>query len=282
MKAAKLLFSIVLFPLLVQAQDIKIDDMVIYDMKTIDKFMKSTTYIVLDQHKESDYSLAITKVAEEYWKVTPYEIIDRATYREYQKDKTKSFLTREFIAGDENLISMSLFMGGQRYMDTKGKLLANVKLKHYTEKDEDFLYKLPTLVQNIQWKVKMVKNKKFESESDFQDYYAKSSNLLHSKKLFILNEHLTTKIKDLEKIEKFYKHDVTLVTRDVMTDAIVTQDSTVAFLSIVGPARNWGGQTAYYRIYSADKGETLKSYDRSVSSTAPLGVTGYDLKKFNK
>ena len=280
MKAAKLLFSVILFPLIVQCQEI--DDFVVYDLKMLDKFYKTTTYIVLDQHKESSYSLALTEAIKEFWKITPFEIIDVAKYKEYKKDKTKSFLTREYIAGNKDYITLSLFMGGQKYMDTKGKLIANVKLKHYTATDEEFLYKLPTLVMNIQWKVNMEKNQKFTGESDFVEYYSKNSRILHSRKLYILNDHLTTKITDMEKLKKYYKYDVRLVSKEVIMDAIITEDSTVAYLSIVAPTKNWKGQTAYYRVFSAENGESLISYNRGVSSTAPLGVTGSDLKKFNK
>ena len=280
MKAAKLLFSILLFPIIAQCQ--LIDDLVEYDQKLLDKFYKSTTYIVLDQYKESSYSLAITETVKEFWKITPFEIIDQATYNTLSKDKTKSFLTREFIAGDKDLISLSLFMGGQKQMDTKGILIANVKLKHYTAVDEEFLYKLPILVQNIQWKINMVRDQKFIDERDFQDYYKKNMYVLHSRKLFILKEHLTNKMPTLEDVKKYYKYDVSIVSLDVLKDAILTQDTTVAFLSIVAPTKNWGGQTGYYRIFTPDKGECLVSYERAVSNSAPVGVIGYDLKTFNK
>jgi len=280
MKAAKLLFSVILFPLIAQCQDI--DDFVLYDLKALDKFYSSTTYVVLDQHKESSYSLAIIEAINEFWKITPFEIIDRGKFNEYKKDKSKSFLTRDYIAGDNDLISLSLFMGGQKYMDSKGKLLANVKLKHYTATDDDFIYKLPTLVMNIQWKLNMERDQKFTDASDFANYYSKNLHILHSRKLYILNEHLTNKIGDMEKLQKYYKYDVSLVSRDVIIDAIQTQDTAVAYLSIVAPTKNWKGQTAYYRVFTAEKGETLVSYERSVSSTAPVGITGYDLKKFNK
>lgn len=263
-------------------QVLNIDEMVIYDQKVLDKFYASTTYIVLDQHKESDYSKKLTESVKELWTITPFEIIDRATYNAYVKDKTKSFLTREFIAGDKDLITLSLFMGGQKYMEKNGQLLANIKLKHYTATDEEFLYKLPVLLQNIQWRINMIRDSKFTGEADFQSYYLKNKNLLHEKKLYILNSYLTNKVANLEEIKKYYKHEVSLVNEDVLADAILTKDSTIAFLSIVAPTKNWGGQTGYYRIYSTDKGETILSYERAVSSSAPKGVIGYDLKTFNK
>lgn len=282
MNTAKLLFSLIVFPILVTGQVLNIDDMVIYDQKILDKFYTSTTYIVLDQHIESAYSKKLSESAKEFWTITPFEIIDRATYNTYLKDKTKSFLTREFIAGDKDMISLSLFMGGQKYMEKNGQLMANIKLKHYTATDEEFLFKLPVLLQNIQWRIKMIRESKFTGERDFQSYYLKNKNILHDKKLFILNSYLTNKVENLEEIKKFYKYDVSLVNEDVLADAILTQDTTIAFLSIVAPTKNWGGQTGYYRIYTTDRGETVLSYERAVSNTAPKGVTGHDLKTFNK
>ena len=177
---------------------------------------------------------------------------------------------------------MSLFMGGQRYMDRKGQLIANVKLKYYSATDEDFLYKMPTLIKNMQWQVDMAYKHKFESVDDYQDFLLKNRHVLHARKLYILKEHLTYKIDTQEKLAKYYKHDVRVVSKDVLIDAIITEDSTVAFLSIVAPAKNYSGQTGYYRIFTPDKGETMLSYERAVSNQALPGVIGYDLKKFRK
>lgn len=279
MKAIKLLFSILVLPFMMQSQEI--DDFVIYDEREFEDFMESKTYVVLDQFTESKFSLALTEAIKENWTITPFEIIDRAEYNKLKKDRNASFLTREYIAGDNKLISLSLFMGGQRYMDTKGELIANAKLKHYSATDEDFLYKLPILMKNMQWRIKLALNLKFESAEEYTQYLEDNRHLLHSKKLYILNEHLTNKVPTLEKLKKYYRHDVRLVNQSVIEDAILTQDSTVAFLSIVAPTKNYGGQTAYYRIFTADKGESLVSYERAVSSSAPVGVVGYDLMTFN-
>ena len=280
MKSAKLLFSFILFSLAVQSQ--KIDDFLVYDQKEIDKFLKSTTYVLLDQHKESDYSLALTEAVKKHWKITKFEIIDKSTYLVYVKDKTKSFLTREYITGYKDLISLNLFMGGQRQLSTKGKLLATVKLKHYTATDHQFLYKMPTIVQNIQWQVTTIKNLGIEGENGFQTYFKSQRHIKKSRTLYVLNEHLTSKVKSLEDMKKYYKYDVTLVEQEQLKRAINEQDTNVIYLSIVAPTKNWSGQKGYYRVYSANDGETLIKYNRSVSSSAPLGVTGYDLKTFNK
>jgi hypothetical protein len=122
---------------------------------------------------------------------------------------------------------------------------------------------------------------KYTSQADFVTYYQNQVDVLHKKKLYILNEYLTNKIESATEVEKYYKYDVAVVSREVLKDAIITQDTTIAFLSIVAPVKNWGGQKAYYRIFTTDKGECLISYERSVSNSAPAGVVGYDLKTFN-
>ena len=86
----------------------------------------------------------------------------------------------------------------------------------------------------------------------------------------------------MKDLQKYYKHEVALVGVDQIEDAIVTQDSAVAYLSIVAPKKNWNGQKAYYTVYKAAGGESLVSYMRPVSSAAPAGVIGSDLKTYNK
>ncbi|MEQ8323293.1 MAG: hypothetical protein RIC15_03945 [Vicingaceae bacterium] len=280
MKAAKLLFYLLVLPIFIHAQEV--DDMLVYEQKEISKYLGSTTYFVLDQFEESPYSLALKAAIEKYWNVTKFEIIDQGTFREYNKDKTKSFATRNYIAGDKDYISLNLFMGGQRGMETRGKILASVKLKHYSEPDEAMLYKIPTYVQNLQWQVQMKKNNEFSTAMDFENFIRKQAYIKNSRTLYILKDHLTHKIDDMDRVKKAYKHDVALVDAEQINQAITKEDTSVIYLSIVAPIKNWGGRNAYYRIYTAKGGETLISYTRAVSSSAPLGVTGYDLKVFNK
>ncbi|HAW52634.1 MAG TPA: hypothetical protein DCX54_09960 [Flavobacteriales bacterium] len=280
MKAAKLIFSLIILSFSLHSQEI--DDLLVYDQKEYDRLLKSTTYVVLDQYSESGFSKALTAAVEKYWDLTKFEIIDQGTYREYINDKTKSFLTRNYIAGDKDWITLNLFMGGQKSMETKGKIVASVKMKHYTEPDEDMLYKIPVFVQNIQWQFRMVKNNAYTSASDFNKYYKTQSMVMKTRTLYILNQHLTNKVESLEKVKDYYKNDVSLVDAEQINQAITNQDSNVVFLSIVAPTKNWSGRDGYYRIYTANGGQTVIGYTRSVSSSAPLGVTGYDLKTFNK
>ena len=280
MKSAKLLFSFIIFSLFVQAQEI--DDFLIYDQKEIEKFLKTTTYVVLDQHKESDYSKTITEVVTKYWTITKFEIIDRSTYQIYLKDKTKSFLTREYITGTKDMITLNLFMGGQRQLTSKGKIISSIKLKHYTATDNQFLYKMPTLILNMQWYVNTMKNRMIEAPNGFKDYAKTRRQIKKSKTLYVLKEHLTNKIGSLEDLKRYYKYDVSVVGQEQLKNAIQAKDSSVIYLSIVAPTKNWGGQKGYYNVYSILDGEVLIKYNRSVSSSAPLGVTGFDLKNFNK
>ena len=167
-------------------------------------------------------------------------------------------------------------------MATKGKIIATVKLKHYTEPDEHMLYKIPVFVQNIQWQVRMVKNNNYTGASDFTKYYKTQGYMMKARTLYILNDHLTTKVESMEKVKKYYKNDVSLVDVEQIKQAIIKEDSGIVFLSIVAPTKNWNGRDGYYRIYTTRGGETVIGYTRSVSSVAPRGITGSDLKTFNK
>ena len=280
MKAAKLLFSFLALAVFAQAQEV--EDLIVYEKKEVVKAVANKSYFVLDQFEESPFSLALKAAVEKYWTVTEYEFISQGNYREMISDKSKSFITRNYIAGDKDYICLNYFIGGQRGMEQRGKIIASVKLKHYTEPDEDMLYKIPTLVQNLQWKIQMKLNNNFSSAGDFEKFIQSQSHMVHSRTLYILNEYVTYKIKDLERLKKYYKHDVAVVNKEQIKQAIMNDDTSVVYLSIVAPIKNWGGQNGYYRVYSAKGGETYVAYTRGVSSTAPLGVTGYDLKVFNK
>lgn len=264
------------------AQDIEVDYLLVYGSRDFQNFYKSKTYVVMDQYAESDYSKAIQTAVEKYWKITDFEVITLGQYREMKSDKTKSFLTREHVAGNEKLIYLTLFMGGQRSMETKGKILAAVPLKYYSEDEANYLYKLDGLVQYMQWQVNSIRDLKLTSNEDFLALYNKNRHVKKTKTLYIPRAYLTNKVTSLEQIKKYYTSDVKLVNPDQIKQAIADQDEQVIYLSIVGPAKELKGRTGFFAIYTAKDGEKLWHMTRSVSNAAPVGITGYDLKKMNK
>ncbi|NLJ81542.1 MAG: hypothetical protein GX330_00245, partial [Bacteroidales bacterium] len=62
------------------------------DSKTINEFLRTKTYIVLEDVMFSDFNTAINKAAKKHWKITPYEIINLKKYEQLNKNPKYSFL----------------------------------------------------------------------------------------------------------------------------------------------------------------------------------------------
>ncbi len=264
------------------AQAQPIENFLVYGKKNFDYFHKYKTYVVLDRHEESDYSLAIKEAVKKYWKASEYEFITMAEYKNTFSDKSRFFLTKEYVCGEEGIIYLSLFQGGQRGMKDRGKILASARLKYYSQLNDTYLYKIGGTVQYLQWYLKVVEKKKFESFEGFEDYVNRQKSLIKTKTLLIEKDYFTEKVSSRKEIEKYYKNSYRVVMKEDITRVIETQDEEVAYISIIGPKKDIQGKTGYIAVYLPKDGEVLYMYDRKLSAVSPVGITGYDLKKMNK
>lgn len=259
-----------------------IENFLVFGKKNFDYFHKYKTYVVLDRHEESDYSLAIKEAVKKYWKIGEYEFISMADYKATNTDKTRFFLTKEYVSGQKDIIHLCLFQGGQRGMETKGKILAAARLKYYSQLNESYLYKLGGTVQYLQWYLKTVEEKKIETFEGFRDYCDKQRRLIKTKTLLIEKDYYTEKVSSRSEIEKYYKNSYRVVMKEDISRVIETQDEEVVYISIIGPKKDIQGKMGYIAVYLPKDGELLYFYERKLSAVSPVGITGFDLKKLNK
>lgn len=254
------------------------------------RFKSSKTFVVLDEKESSRYNIAIKKAVKKFWKLTDYEFITPAEFENLYNDRDKSFIMLfDLSIGHLYSISyLSLFMGGQKYMlkggnislTSRPKLLAVVKLMIETENVDNFIYKLPTYIQNLQWTVAVIQVKKIKNETAFGKYVRRVQRpKLGNKTLYILNQDLTKKTSTIEDIKKYYSGKVKIVTKEEIINAIENQDEKIAFVSIVGRTKEIVKKYSYIMIYTAKGGELLHHNYHIADILNPAGVKPVDLKK---
>ena len=58
----------------------------------VEQFLKSKTYVVLDENLFGSYNSAIKKAVQTYWTLTPYEFIDVVKFNQLKGSFRNSFI----------------------------------------------------------------------------------------------------------------------------------------------------------------------------------------------
>ena len=87
MKKTLILATLVVLPLYLWATPIT-------RKQDIDDFLKTTTYVVLDDNAMTEWNFKIQEAVEKFWAITPYKFITRKEFDTLKNDMDKSFLVR--------------------------------------------------------------------------------------------------------------------------------------------------------------------------------------------
>ena len=70
----------------------------------IDRFLKTTTYVVLDNNPMSEWNMKIRDAVQQSWTITPYKFINDTEFEQMRGDADKSFLVRMKVRFPEDKV----------------------------------------------------------------------------------------------------------------------------------------------------------------------------------
>lgn len=203
------------------------------DKETMSAFLKTKTYIVLEDAMYSDFNNSIEQAAEKHWKITEYEIIDLASFEKLSKNPKLSFLIVTIgeatgIPGSFSLLN--LIMGDASGDINKMKEIIIAPLSYYTEEsdEEPYGYKLGGILEAFQAYVRC------NPGNDWKQWVSENKKELKNKELWVLGKDLSEEASDLKKISSYYPYPVKIVSEIEISDAIDKKLSNVAFVHKVG------------------------------------------------
>ncbi len=239
------------------------------DTKTINDFMKTKTYIVLEDAVFSDFNTVIQDVAAKHWKITKYEIIDVAQYEKINKNPNNSFLivTIGEVTGLPSSMSfnlLNLVMGDASGDINKMKEIIIVPLSYYSEDSEEdsYAYKLGGILDAFQY---FVLN---QPGDDWKLWIKENKKELKNKELWLTSSDLASNTNTLELIRSVYPYTVKIMSKEAIQDAIDKKMPNVAFVHKIGTDIN---NNAYCMklIISCANGKLLYlNYDKITKNEA--------------
>ncbi len=234
MRKGVLFFVVVMFGYLVKAQEH------IPTKADYDAFKSTKTMVVMDVNPMSDFNFKIKDVMNEHWSLTEFEFITEQEFENMKGDPAYSFLVTTVVTFDKDKTKarykfLSLLLGEDEREIRDMPDLCSVPLSYLRVDDDSYSYKLDAFVSFIQNHVKLMTENPNLIKANVFKYYNKNIKSLKNKTLLLVADDLEPTINTQKKIQKVYPHDVKIVTREEVMEAIERKDPDVVFLHKVGP-----------------------------------------------
>ena len=266
----------------------------------LERFMKSTTYVVMEDYPFSAFNAYVEEQFAKNWKITPFKIITIEEFdqkcgdpnasfllvAEARFDETKSSLFRSNTDLFDNMDTytydiLNLVMGDKSKNINQMPDLATVPICYTAvESDESYDYKMGVIISFMQYYVKYCLN---NPGKDIRDIQKENQSKISGYELWVLKEELAPNVNTLEKIKSVYPYTVKIVTREDIQKAILEKNPKVAIIHKVGPEGSVQGDIKCWKfIVTAADGMPLYFSSHKITSDKPDAFLEEDFKKLAK
>jgi len=227
----------------------------------VEKFLKSTTYVVYDDNIFGSYNNAIKKAVETYWTLTPVQFINLAKYNELKKSSHNSFIIRTKVnfEKDDSKTSytfLSCILGSNRASSMAMMPdLISFPLSYYNVDYDKYHYKLGAIIKFMENHIKLIHENPKINTKNVLAYYNKNISDIKGKTLYVIGNELDDDVNTLEKISKVYKGKVVITDGDAIEKVIQAKDPDAVFLHKVGPSKDDAKLRIYKVIMGASDGK---------------------------
>lgn len=251
----------------------------------VEKFYKTTTYVVLKNDFMCDYNDKIKDAVEKHWTATPYKFIKASEFEKLRRDDDKSFLVVNiaYFEGDDTKFDfLILSLGGSKYKTVNDMpTLCAVPLCYQGDEDESkYTYKLGAMVKHCQTHVEICRKHPELTKEKIIDYYIDNSGSLAGKKLYLLKNDVSDDLRSNSALKSAYQN-AELVTAKQIEELTNSNDDKALIVHIVNPYDS-NGQQYCIKIIIDTKG-LIYYYDFQKLKKNTYGhITSDDLKKLSK
>jgi hypothetical protein len=250
----------------------------------VEKLYQTKTLVVLSDNPMAQYNFVIKDFMKKEWKLTPYDFITSNEFDDKRMDPQYSFILLNQVRFDKDKSLakyefLSLVLGGKEKIVSNMPDFCPLPVAYYGVDEDHYDYKLQVLLRFMQKHVEMLhKNPKMLKVNMFK-YYNENMGDVKDKTLYIVKDELAPDVNTAEKIKKVYPYKFKIVTRDEVSKAIDSSDSTVVFLHKVGPEGTKLVARCYNIIMGASDAEIYYFEFHKVTHDEPDGFLLKDFKK---
>ncbi len=206
----------------------------------INKFMKTTTYVVLKNDRMSDYNTAMQEAIEKHWTITPYKFVYESDFKNIKNDPDKSFLMINQVYFEKDK-SQTLFdfiiltMGGNYKTADDMPTLCAVPLCYKGALETDYDYKIGLMVKFVQNHITTCQQNPALTEDNIAEYYMDKSGSPKKKTLYLLKEEVDPEIRTKNSFAGSYPFNFDYTTKENISSLIENNDKNALVLHVLGP-----------------------------------------------
>jgi len=256
------------------------------NQETLQSFLKSKTYIVLEDAMFSQFNEAIQDAAKKHWKITSYEVINLAKFETINKNPQVSFLmvvVGEYtgIGKNTKFDMLTLVMGHKSGNINKMPEILSIPLAYFDEngdvEEESYDYKLGGILEGMQYAVKHILTQKL-TLANLKNTLNASVKDVKSMELWLTKADLSENVNTIEKIQAVYPYKVVITTAEAIQQAIDDKRGDVAFVHKIGNSAV-KNSICIKTVISCSDGKILYGDYHNVSPKEPEGLLIKDFEK---
>ncbi len=255
--------------------------------REVNKFLNTTTYIVLENEILSDFNIAMRDAVEDFWTITPYEFIRVSDFHRDRNDSEKSFLVVNQVYFDRDRSNtlfdfLILTIGGDARTINDMPTLAAAPLAYNGAPASHYDYKMGLMLKFIQNHILTVKENPRLNEDNIADFYMSQSGSVRDKTFYVLREDLEPDIRNRAAFSREYPHNFEFVDKEKIKYLIDNSDTDALILHKVGPLRD-GRNAQCFKIVLDAKNASVYFYDmHSVNNRNPNALLKNDLRTLSE
>lgn len=255
-------------------------------IEDVKAFLKTTTYVVLEDNPTAAYNFKIQEAIEKSWKITPYKFITSKEFEKIRNDIDKSFLVLIQMKFDSDKMPavynfMSLSMGAAVKKITDMPDICSLPLAYKDVPEDSYVYKIEGLIRFMQEHIKLIEQNPALIKKNIFDYYNKNTKDVKNKELWVIEDDLEKETRELAKIRKNYAYTVKVVTADNIEKAIAEKNPNVIYLHKVGPSGT-RLQARCYKILIGASDDQMYYFDFHDAKSDGDGFLSSDFKKVGR
>ena len=250
-------------------------------------FFKTKTCFIIDDNPFSEVNIQLKSAAQKFWELTPFEFISVDEFEKRKKSSTYSFVSVDDVYFDSDKNStkykfLCVYLGGNFKTESNMLQLCTIPLAYSEQEENEYAYKIGTLLILAQNHIELVKNNPNLKKSNIIDYYNNNNKgKLQNKTLYLKANEVDKKINNQTAFKQLYPYSFKFVSQDDIEKAIDEKASDVVFLHKVGPGKKHGYHT--YEIFLGTADATIYYYDyHTVDENNPDVLLEKEVKKMVK
>lgn len=250
----------------------------------IKQFEASKTCVVLEDDPFSVYNSYIKDAVKSFWKITPYEFIDVATFNVKRLDPGYSFivLTQTNYEKDKSngLFNFINLLQGKK-VNKLGEMpeICAVPLSFAGEDDFDYSYKLGAILAFMQKHAQMISADPSLTGRKYLKFYNKFIPDVKNKTILVTQEDLSPQISTMDAIRALYKNRIEIVSEEEIIKAIGDKTPGVVILHKVGPPAGKSGGYCFKMLIGTDDANMYYYNQHTIDKSNPNGLLPADLKR---